>query len=127
MRPSLSSRFLEKAEAALIAGIEIYNKPAFAYREETFALLVLNAWELLLKARILTENNNDPTSIYEYEKRQTRKGPQSRKLYLKRNRSRNPQTISLGKAVVTLDKSDKTRLDQSINQGKSGCAYRDSR
>lgn len=34
----------------MIAAIEIYNKPAFAYRDECFVILLLNAWELLLKA-----------------------------------------------------------------------------
>jgi len=34
----------KKAEAALLAAIEIYNKPTFLYREETFSILALNAW-----------------------------------------------------------------------------------
>src|SRR5690242_13734672 len=114
MRPGLSSRFVEKAEAALVAAVEIYNKPAFAYREETFALLTLNGWELLLKARILLDNGNDPKSLYEYEKRQTRDGTLSKKRYLKRNRAKNPQTIGLGKAVVALDANEATRLSQAV-------------
>lgn len=40
-------RFMKKAEAALLSSIEVYNRPTFAYREETFAILALNAWELL--------------------------------------------------------------------------------
>jgi hypothetical protein len=46
----------------LISAIEIYNKPAFAYREETFAILALNAWEISLKAELLNLRNNDLTS-----------------------------------------------------------------
>lgn len=51
-----SQRFLQKAEAALVAAIEIYNKPDFRHREECFAILALNAWELLLKARLLSHS-----------------------------------------------------------------------
>ena len=29
-----------------------YNKPRFVYRDEVFLLLIINAWELLLKALI---------------------------------------------------------------------------
>jgi hypothetical protein len=58
-RHSRSARLLQTAEAALISAIEIYNKPTFAYREETFAILALNAWELLLKAELLNLLNND--------------------------------------------------------------------
>lgn len=34
----------------MIGSIEIYNKPAFKYRDECFVILLLNAWELALKA-----------------------------------------------------------------------------
>ena len=46
-----SVKLYRKAEAALISAIEAYNKPDFKYREETFSILALNAWELLLKAK----------------------------------------------------------------------------
>jgi hypothetical protein len=55
-----SVRFLQKAESALLSSIEVYNRPTFAYREETFAILALNAWELLLKAKLLAEHDNKP-------------------------------------------------------------------
>ena len=45
--------FVEKSVGAALSAIEIYNKPDFKYREETFAILMINAWELLLKARII--------------------------------------------------------------------------
>ena len=53
MRPATHQRFVDKAEAAMTAAIEIYNKPCFPYREEVFSILALNAWELLLKAAVL--------------------------------------------------------------------------
>ena len=40
----------------MMSAIEIYNKPIFEYRDECVAILLLNAWELLLKA-ILSKNN----------------------------------------------------------------------
>jgi hypothetical protein len=43
---------LRNATAALVAAIEIYNKPKFSYRDECFVILLLNAWELALKALI---------------------------------------------------------------------------
>ncbi|WP_425160467.1 DUF3644 domain-containing protein [Candidatus Binatus sp.] len=54
---------IKKSEVATISAIEIYNKPDFKYREETFALLALNAWELLLKVKVLAENANNARSI----------------------------------------------------------------
>lgn len=45
-------RLLGNAKAAMMAAIEIYNKPAFQYRDECVAILLLNAWELILKAAL---------------------------------------------------------------------------
>ena len=59
-----SVRFLQKAEAALLSSIEVHNRPTFEYREETFAILALNAWELLLKAKLLAESGNKPRCLY---------------------------------------------------------------
>jgi hypothetical protein len=41
---------LDASEAALFAGIEIHNKPNIAYRYPTAVILIVNAWELALKA-----------------------------------------------------------------------------
>jgi len=43
-------KLLGNGKAALLASIEIYNKPRIAYRDECFVILLLNAWELVLKA-----------------------------------------------------------------------------
>ena len=51
----LCSKLLGNAKAALTAAIEIYNKPVFQYREECVVILLLNAWELALKA-LLSQN-----------------------------------------------------------------------
>jgi hypothetical protein len=52
---TLSEELSEKSIAAAISAIEIYNKPDFKYREETFAILMANAWELLLKAKAVKD------------------------------------------------------------------------
>ena len=52
---ALSEELTEKSIAAAISAIEIYNKPDFKYREETFAILMVNAWELLLKAKAVKD------------------------------------------------------------------------
>lgn len=44
---------LDKSVNSMLSAIEIYNKPNFSYREETFAILATNAIELLCKAQLL--------------------------------------------------------------------------
>lgn len=43
-------RLLGNSKSAMVGAIEIYNKPRFEYRDEVFVILLVNAWELLLKA-----------------------------------------------------------------------------
>ncbi len=45
------------SSAAMFAAIEIYNKPQITYRDECFSILLINAWELLLKA-IISKNKH---------------------------------------------------------------------
>lgn len=50
-RPYASYRYLrDAATSALLGAIEVYNKPAISYREEAAVILLVNAWELILKA-----------------------------------------------------------------------------
>ncbi len=51
-RKMVQSNLLKNSIAAYFAAIEIHNKPNIAYRYETVALLITNAWELLLKSFI---------------------------------------------------------------------------
>lgn len=48
-------KLLGNSKAALLAAIEVYNKPSFSYRDECAVILLLNAWELFLKA-VLSKN-----------------------------------------------------------------------
>ncbi|HBC8788884.1 TPA: DUF3644 domain-containing protein [Citrobacter braakii] len=82
---------LDKAVTASVTAIEVYNKPDFKFREESFSILMVNAWELLLKARLLQLNNDNLDSIYFKSKGETVLSP-----------SGNPKTISISKAVSLL-------------------------
>lgn len=42
----------DNAKSALLAAIEIYNKPQLQYRNECFTILLVNAWELAIKAQL---------------------------------------------------------------------------
>lgn len=105
MRPPNHQRFVDKASAAITSAVEVYNKPSFAYREETFAILALNAWELLLKAKVLKDAGNDLKALRVYEPRKTKSGRPSKKLFLKKNRAGNPLSISPGACIILLERS----------------------
>lgn len=61
---TLSADLAHKSVQAAVAAIEIYNKPNFSYREEAFALLMANAWELLLKAKWVLDRAEAQDSLY---------------------------------------------------------------
>lgn len=84
-----STDLVAKSIQAAVAAIEIYNKPSFSYREESFSLLMTNAWELLLKAKWLAENGEVIESVYEMVKGKS--GGQRPK----ENRSGNPISVGL--------------------------------
>jgi len=79
----------------MISAIEIYNKPDFKYREETFAILAINSWELLLKAKWLKENNGKIRSLYVVEKIKKKNGDLSKRQSVKTTSCGNPFTHSL--------------------------------
>ncbi len=51
-RKMIQYNLIKNSIAAYFAAIEIHNKPSIAYRYESVTLLILNAWELALKAYI---------------------------------------------------------------------------
>lgn len=107
-----NSYLFEKSIAAAISAIEIYNKPDFKYREECFSILMINSFELLLKAKKLKDNGNSLRSIYEMEYRTKKDGNKSKKKYLKSNRSGNPMTISFSALVDEFSRGPNILLDQ---------------
>ena len=90
-----SKELLDRAVSATVAAIEIYNKPDFLYREEAFAVLAINGWELLLKAKWLTDHKNKVSTLYVMEPRKKKDGNKSKKLQVKVTRSGNPLTHSI--------------------------------
>lgn len=93
---------LDKSINSMLSAIEIYNKPDFKYREETFAILAINSWELLFKSRILKLSKYKMNSIYVLENKKKKNGEKSKILKPKLNRSRNPMTISLAESILRL-------------------------
>ncbi|MCG7267361.1 DUF3644 domain-containing protein [Corynebacterium sp. ACRQJ] len=58
-RPYVSHKKLcDNSRAAMLAAIEIYNKPQTTYREQVVTVLVVNAWELILKAALRKAKKN---------------------------------------------------------------------
>jgi len=52
---SLKERLLEKSKEAFVLAIEVYNKPSIKYRLEGFSFFICNAWELMLKAKLIAD------------------------------------------------------------------------
>jgi len=94
---------LDKSIASMLSAIEIYNKPNFGYREETFAILAVNAWELLLKAYLLKINKYNMNSIYYLQSIKKKNGePSSRKEPILNN-AKNPRTITISDAIIRIN------------------------
>ncbi len=100
MKPPKYKSLVEKSIGAALSAIEIYNKPDFKYREESFSILMINSWELLLKAKILKENKNDLRAIYVLVNKTGRNGNRLKSLTPDLNRSNNPKTIGVSKCLT---------------------------
>lgn len=111
---ALSKQLLDRAVLAMVAAIEIYNKPGFPYRNESFTILAINGWELLLKAKWLELHGNKKQNLYIYENRVTRSGKRSTKKYIKKTRSDAPFTHELGYLAKQL--VNKKILDSAASQ-----------
>ena len=105
IQKSLSTNLAEKSVQAAVAAIEIYNKPNFSYREESFAILMTNAWELLLKAKWVLNHADEEKSLYELV------DSGAGKKITKKNRSGNPITHSISYLIKELFKNKKAGLE----------------
>lgn len=74
-----SRELFDRAVAAMTAAIDVYNKLDFAYREEAFCILAINAWELLLKAKWLADHGNRIQSLYVNEAKSGSRRPRYKK------------------------------------------------
>ncbi len=111
---SRSHLMLEKSIAAILSAIEIYNKPDFKYREELFSVLCVNAWELLLKSKVLNLASNKVASLYVMEYRTLKKGQKSKIPRPKKNRSGTPQSISLFEAYRVITEEYGVKIDNAV-------------
>lgn len=120
-----SQELLDKSVAAMISAIEVYNKPDFKYREETFSILAINAWELLLKAKWLKDNDNKIRSLYVTEKRTRPNGKPYKHAKVKITGSGNPFTHSLDYLSKKMA-SNKVLADAAYKNIEALCEIRDS-
>lgn len=99
----LYESLIRKSLDSMLSAIELYNKPCFSYREEVFAILAVNSWELLLKSYLLKLKGYKPKAIYEMEPKKNKDGSHSRRQQIpKKNRIGNPMTLSIFKVVSIL-------------------------
>lgn len=109
----------------MVSAIEIYNKPDFKYREETFSILAINAWELLLKAKWLKDNKNAIRSLYVTEKRTRPNGKAYKHAKVRLTGSGNPFTHSLDYLAKRMAEK-KTLADAAHKNIIALCEIRDS-
>lgn len=114
-KKALHTFLLDKSIQAAISAIEIYNKPDFKYREESFSILMVNAWELLLKAKIVKDKQKGFSVLYITDNEQSLKkdGTLKRKPTFKKNRAGNFLTIDIYEAIKRLALLD-TNLRENI-------------
>ena len=106
---------LDKSINSMLSAIEIYNKPNFSYREETFAILAVNSWELLLKAILLKNSKYNMRSIYKLTYKKNKVGQDSKIKIPELNRAGNPKTISIVEVIKNID-STKFKLDITLQK-----------
>ena len=111
---SRSQELLDRAVAAMVAAVEVYNKPSFPHRVESFAILAINGWELLLKAKWLADHHNNERSLFVHERRRNKNGTWSKKQYVKKTRSGTPFTCDLSYLADKL--VEVKSLDDSANE-----------
>lgn len=96
---------LEKSIACAVSAIEIYNKPDFKYREETFSILMINAWELVLKAKKIKDNNNNIKVIYAKQNIPKKIGGKSKRWKYKLNKRGYKITLGLEQLISEFENS----------------------
>jgi len=119
------SSLVDKSIECMVSAIEIYNKPDFKYREDAFCILAVNAWELLLKAKILRDSNNKLSSIYVKTYKKNKSGDTSKRLVYKLSRSKNNLTIDIINAARRL-KSKSLIDDETMENIEAVVELRDN-
>lgn len=60
----LSRQLISKSKESFLLSLELFNKPTIGFRIESFALLFINSWELLLKSFIYEKSNGNRNEIF---------------------------------------------------------------
>ncbi len=69
----LKKRLVDKSIEAYVLALETINRLTIEYRLETFCYLFCNAWELLLKAKIIQDTSSESAIYYKTNQGRTRK------------------------------------------------------
>jgi len=107
-RRGLKGKLLDKSVEAYILSLEIINQLSVKYRVETFAHLICNAWELLLKAKIIEDAGS------------------RRAIYYKKKRGQPRRSLSLRDCLkrVFLSEKDSTRRNvERITDLRDECVH----
>ncbi len=105
MEVANSVEMARSAKAAMLAAVEIYNKTVFTYREEVFCLLMVNAWEILAKARLVQQAGDNLEAIY----KPTKNGRPATSRHTK-----TPLTINLHKALTRTGVTQNVRTNVEL-------------
>ena len=95
-RPGLKRQLVEKSVDAYVLALETINRLSIKYRVESFTHLICNAWELLLKARVLDVQTGRDA------------------IYYKTKRGDLKRTISLRDALIKVVPSEKEPLRRNL-------------
>jgi len=55
---NVEKEMIEKSISSFLLGLEIYSKPTIKHRIEVFSFFIVNAWELMLKAKMLKDGKS---------------------------------------------------------------------
>lgn len=91
----LMDLMIQKSQQSFLLAIELYNKPTIKLNVEGFCIFICNAWELMLKAYLLSKNEN----IYYYK-----------------NKIKTNRTYDLNKLIKTVmtNSKDPARINMEI-------------
>ena len=72
-RAGLKGQLVEKSVDAYVLALETMNRLSVKYRVESFTHLVCNAWELLLKARLLDTQKSRSATYYKKKRNEAKR------------------------------------------------------
>jgi len=96
--PGRKGRLLSNSIDAYVLALETINRLSVRYRTEAFAYLICNAWELLLKAKILDDTASRNSILYQ------------------RVRGQRPRTLALRDCVKKVFPNDKEPIRRNLER-----------